>query len=306
MAIELNAGQYKRGHLFFIDPNEVIITEELRGRHKPPSEEDIIDMAVSLLEHGQQQPVVCRRVDDKRVKLHAGFTRANAARLIRSGFTDPEGTHRQDESFMLQCLVADCNDEEAFVRNVVENAHRNQTSPIDDAHNQRRLREQHGKSDEEIARLYRYRDTSKVTRLRELLSLDRAIQDLIHDGHMTVEAALLAKKLPKAKQAKAIKAATDESGKVNTSEIKSQVREEHLRDEPGEGKPRAAAQTAPKVGRVALTLKDVKDFFHDLANDNDARLAAFAGKFLDWLRGDASDRTFSNALDKLAGPKAES
>ncbi len=298
MAFELNAGKYVRRDLYLIDPNEILITEELRGRHKAPSEEDIVAMAVSLLDHGQQQPVACRRVDGKRVKLHAGFTRANAARLIRSGFTDDQGKHRQDAEFKLKCVIVECNDAEAFVANVVENAHRKNTSPIDDALNQRRLREQHGKEDAEIARLYRC-SVGKVLGLRNLLDLDADIQDRVHNGEMTVEGALTVKKLPAKQRKEAVEKATT-NGHVSTAAIKSQVREEHLRD--ADDKPAAPSEKSTEKSKtVSRTLKDVRDFFGDLANDADEKQAEFAKKLLTWIRGECTDKVLHNALDKLTG-----
>jgi ParB-like chromosome segregation protein Spo0J len=44
----------------------------------------------------------------------------------------------------LKAKVVIVNDEEAFRRDVVENRERAETSPVDDAHNQRRLREDFG------------------------------------------------------------------------------------------------------------------------------------------------------------------
>jgi ParB-like chromosome segregation protein Spo0J len=140
MALTLNAGTPKRKDLWWIDPIKIIVTEEDRGRSQPPTEDQVVELAMSIHDYGQQQPATCRRVDKDRVKLVAGFTRCAAARLIRDGFTGTDNVQRHKPDFMLQCVLVDCNPAESFRRNVIENAHRGETSPIDDAFNQRRLR----------------------------------------------------------------------------------------------------------------------------------------------------------------------
>ncbi len=304
MALELNAGKVTRRDLFWIEPEQIIVLEDLRGRHKPPGEEAIVEMAMSLFDYGQQQPVACRRVEGNRVRLHAGFTRAAAARLIRTGFTGTDGVERRNPEFRLQCVIQECSDNEAFQRNVVENAHRNNTSSIDDAHNQRRLRDQCGMEDAAIARLYRYGDGSKVGRLRELLDLSENVQDLIHSGAMPIDAALALKKLPPAKRKTAVKAATTDSGKVKASVIKRQVREEHLADKPDAEQPASQESNGTTTKTVPLSMRDVKEFFQDMQKDTDERLQKFAGVMLDWIKGEVGSRALGNAFDKLAaGPK---
>src|SRR4051812_22350646 len=109
MAVKINTGdsEYTRQDYFFVDPFEVIVKEELRGRRKPPTEEAIIDMATSMNDHGQQQPVQVRKADNNRIMLNLGFTRTAAARLIRTGFVceDEDGGVREikDEEFKLKC-----------------------------------------------------------------------------------------------------------------------------------------------------------------------------------------------------------
>ena len=42
MALKINAGETKRGDFFFVDPFQVIVKEDLRGRHKPITPEAIM------------------------------------------------------------------------------------------------------------------------------------------------------------------------------------------------------------------------------------------------------------------------
>jgi ParB-like chromosome segregation protein Spo0J len=232
MATKVNAGDVKRGDLLFVDPYELKVVEELRGRHKPPTEEAVILMAESILDHGQRQPVECRKIENHRLQLTLGFTRTAAVRLIRKGFTDSQGVERPaDPEFRLKVVITDTNDDLAFIHNIVENAHRNQTSPMDDAFNQNRLREKYGKNDAEIARLYQYKGQGMVSRLKKLISLDTRFQEMVHDGTLSINGALELLDLPADARDAALAAATNQdSGKVNATDLRAQVRDRILAD----------------------------------------------------------------------------
>lgn len=305
MAATINAGEVRRGDLWFVDPFQIIVKEELRGRHTPPTEDAIIDMAVSMMENGQQQPVQCRRLPDKRLQLSLGFTRTAAARLIRTGFTDPDGQERKDEEHMLQVKIADANDQQAFVNNVVENAHRNQTSPIDDAHNQHRLRETYGYTDARITKLYRYRDENKAGRLRRLLSLPEEVQRMVHGGTMPVKAALELLDLPDDKRDGAIKAATNESGQVVAAKVTRQVRDHILSDQDGQEQAGHAGSngSTQKPKSKPLVLAEVRKFFEGLAESEDAALVEHAKLMLLWVRGQRNNKYMTDHLTALVSKK---
>lgn len=332
MALKINAGEnVKRGDIFFVDPFQVIVKEELRGRHKPPTEKAIIDMACSLMDNGQRQAVECRKLKDNRLQLNLGFTRTAAARLIRNGFTDPDGNERKDEEFMLKVMISDANDEVAFINNVVENAHRNQTSPIDDAHNQHKLRDQLGKTDAEIMRLYRYRDENKVARLRRLLSLPTWIQDLVHEYSITegetglpVKGALDLLDLPEDQWEEAIKSSMGENGRVVAAKLTAHVREhnlekaesngdgngeggglpEHvLRDKPGEEQAGSGTPTPDPKKYHARVLSDLRKMFEFFGSTDDAKLKEFGKLHAKFIKGHVSDRYYVETICKMLGVK---
>lgn len=308
MAAKINAGNdVRRGDLFFINPFEIQVSEDLRGRRLPPPDDAIIEMACSLLDHGQQTPVNARRVKDNRLSLVAGFTRTAAARLIRDGFTDPDGNERRDANFALQVKVKDCNDREAFVANVIENARRNATSAMDDAHNQARLRD-YGMTDTEIGKLYGERTGARVSRLAKLLRLNDDAQRLVHDGGLSVDAALTMLDMPEQARAAVVEKARN-GEKVTGADVKRQVREHHLRDEPSDdgaatGQPMGAKAKTPKV---PLTIKEVRAFFERLAEATDsvedptwiAGVQAFARDVGKWLEGKRSDKALCKSLNTL-------
>lgn len=265
MATKLNAGEVKRGDFFFVDPFQIMADEKFRGRWKPPTEEAIIEMAESLLNHGQQQPIQCRKIKpENKLQVCFGFTRTAAGRLIKTGFTDSEGNFRQDENFTLKVTTTTANDDDAFINNIIENAMRNETSPIDDAYNHKRLREQLGKTNAEIAKLYRC-DVAKVSRYEDLLLLEARFQELVHNKILSVSGGLDLLNVPSdQRDAVVAKAMNVETGKINGAQIMSQVRDFHLRDHGHEhiGTPepaKVAAESNSKGTTVELTATATND-----------------------------------------------
>ena len=297
MAIRINAGDdVKRGDLWYVDPFQIIKKEDLRGRKDPPTDEDIINMAMSFLEHGQQQPVKCRRNAQNQLVQTSGFTRNEAARLIRQGFDSPDGTFHQDPEFKLQVTISDVNDEQAFIDNVVENAHRKQTSPIDDAYNHRCMRERYGKTDADIARLYRY-SQQKVANLRRLLLLPDPVQQLIHDGKMPVQAGLDLLDLPDDKRDEAIAAVSEDDGTVKGSKVRELVRDHNL-EESENG--HASENGHVKTKTMTRSVREVRKYFEQWVDCEDSPvLARFSKDMIDFIQGKKSVKAMDNAMRRL-------
>jgi ParB family chromosome partitioning protein len=327
MATAIEAGEdVKRGDLFFIDPNEVLVEENWRGREFPPTEEEIIELATSIFRDGQLLPVEARRMlpNSKRLKLTLGFTRTAAVRLIRQGFTHPEtGETIQDEKRPLKVVVVDGSDEEAFKRNIIENAQRKATSAIDDAHNHRKLKDNYGYSDQQIARLYGLKTTNMIIRNRKLLVLDRDTQRKVHDGTLSVEAALMLLDLPTEKRAEAIQAAMSQNGKVASGKVREIAREAAIEangeldsDDPtakalivtrdilsdDHKEPRVGSAVAPpKARHQKLTGKEIVKFFKDKLDDEDTPqpLRDLAETFMTWANGRRKSGWFEQQLNVM-------
>ncbi len=302
MVLKVNAGDVRRSDLFHVDPTLIVVNDELRGREFVPPESTIIALAVSLLTQGQLQPVQCRRIDDNRLQLVLGFTRTAAARLIRDGFTDSDGVFHQDAEFALQVKIVDGNDEESLIRNIVENAIRNETSAIDDAHNQNRLRERYGKSDVEIAKIYGYPSSVKVGRLRKLLALEKPLQVLVHEG-LAVQAALDLLELPAEKRAEFIAEAEKGGGPINGATVRAQVREHHLSDDGANAESDAGAVVAEVATKAAkpLSIKEIRNFLTgQIEGDKQPdAVKAFYTVLLGFVNGKKSDRSLVLGMKKL-------
>lgn len=309
MARKLDAGaDMKRSDFYFIDPFALIVQEEVRGRHKKPNDEDVINMAVSLATHGQRQPVECRKVAGDKLELKLGFTRTAGARLLRKGFKDLEGNDYHDPDFKVKVTLSDCNDKEAFIHNIVENAHRKQTSPIDDAHNQRKLRDQHGMNDTEIKVLYRYTDPAKVGRLRRLLALPDNIQDLVHEDRLPVAGALdLLDIADDAKRQEAYdlvlsKANGVENGNVTAAEIRPFIREAILNDDslPPEEKGGGKKEPTPPPKYMPRSMRELRQY---LQQKKETHGQDEVKKFCDvldlWLAGKRANKSLDKCFEDL-------
>jgi predicted transcriptional regulator len=177
-----------RGTFFKLDPFDIVVLEEWRGRWTAPDMVNVQKLARSMFEHGQAQNVVCRALEDKRVQLVSGFTRTAAARLIRVGFTCEDGTEIKDTEFTLNTTVVDCDDLSALIRNSSENAIRLDLSPADKAISAKRLKD-NGMKQKDIADLFGI-DEPAVSRLLKLLDMSDAVLMLVHTGKMKQSVAL--------------------------------------------------------------------------------------------------------------------
>src|ERR1700722_14138738 len=191
MSMKLNAGEVGRSDEFLIDPQEILVDEALNGRWQPHDDQAVEHMVKSFEGDGQLQAVQVRRVHDNKVQLVLGYRRYNAAKLYNERHTD--------SPMKLKCKVVIVNDEEAFRRNIVENRERAECSPVDDAHNQRRLREGFGWTDTKIAEFYPVRPPSGGV-LKKLLTLPNDVQKLAHGHQLSVQAATGLADLPAEEQ----------------------------------------------------------------------------------------------------------
>lgn len=307
MAMSVNTSEkVRRTDVLMVSPFDILVAEEHRGRYFQPTKEKVVEMAMSIFDYSQRQPVECRRVtyeERKNVlKVTAGFTRTNAVRLIREGFTGTDGTHRHDPAFMIKVMVADCSDQRAFEHNIVENAHRNETSDIDDAHNQNRLRESYGYSDAEIARLYRYNSQNKVGRLRQLLQLTEEEQRLVHLGKLSMSAAIELLDLDENKRKEILIALQqgDENVKLKGSDVIDEVRNHILSDDDeglqGDGNQSEVSNQKFKPRSMANLRKYLVSRQEE---DQHPAVQRFCADMIKFLAGKSTDRAMDNAFKRM-------
>lgn len=271
---------YTQGAVLHVHPADIDADQAFNTRSAPHDDTGVEDMAESIKSNGQIHPVLCRKDKDGRLKLVAGFRRHAAGLLIAEN----------DPAFRLKVTVTDCNDEEAFTRNLAENVEHKHLSPIDIAHAQRRCAEQYGWDGKRIAAFFRM-SPSYVSQHKRLLALPAKIQRQIHDGKIGISAALDLTNLD-----------TDEAERIVDETPNDAGGDDEPKKRGGKSaKIKAAARKssgkADATTRVGIT--QVRSLFVTLADggSNAARVGAIVLAFLD---GEASEsETEADLLEVL-------
>src|SRR5438874_28267 len=157
-------------------PREAVVeipVEEIRSnRYQPRQSMDdaaLHELAESIREHGVLQPVVVRRVD-RGYELVAGERRFRASQLAGLG--------------RVPACVRDYTDEQALEVALVENLQREDISPLEAARAYKRLAEEFGLTQEQIATKVG-KSRSTIANTMRLLQLSPAEQRSLEKGEIT-------------------------------------------------------------------------------------------------------------------------
>jgi len=145
---------------------EILISELKRNPDQPRKEFDqdsINDLADSLRLHGLLQPILVRP-DGEHYCVIAGERRLRAAQI--AGFNK------------VACIVQECSDQEMAERALIENIQRADLSPVEEGLAYKRLIEEYGMTQDQIAqRVGKARTT--VANLLRVIQLPKAILELL-------------------------------------------------------------------------------------------------------------------------------
>jgi len=191
-----------------IDPRTLVLENAFRGRWAPdgelPIDQDYLrELAMSMIETGQEQPIIIREVsgrgETRKYSPVFGFNRTQAAILINEDETllalaGEYNRLNKTGIFLLDAIIHRMNKEEAIVHNIAENKIRKGTSPIDDAHNLVILRDM-GKTNNEAARILGM-NPQAASVIIPLVQLEDRFKAKVHNGELTVKAALNLLSLP--------------------------------------------------------------------------------------------------------------
>lgn len=291
MATRLNAGDVKRSDLFRIDPANIAVDPSLNARHFGHTPEGVKMLALSIARDGQKQPAAVRRVEDAKVELVSGYGRHSAVLLINRDTELRKLAGLADgENMRLMVTLTTADDTQAFVDSIIENAHRNATSPVDDAHNIRRLVEDHGYSWERVADIYPF-DKAWAQRLyKKLLSLSVEHQLLVHEGKLPLGVAMDLSSVPVDERDEVVKNATDDTGKVRSAPARAAIRD-------------SKAATGAGLGR---NIREVRKVFEDMkTNDgdkHDEKTVRFARDMLCFIQGKVGEQGVLNAIERVRLP----
>jgi len=133
-------------------------------------EESLAELAASIREIGVLQPVLVRPIGDSAYELVAGERRWRAAR--RAGLA------------VIPAIVRNTDDLGLVERALVENLHRQDLTPLEEAAAYQQLIEDFGLTHEQVANRVG-KSRSAVTNTLRLMSLPAAIQHLLADGRLS-------------------------------------------------------------------------------------------------------------------------
>ncbi|NHM26731.1 ParB/RepB/Spo0J family partition protein [Desulfofundulus sp. TPOSR] len=133
-------------------------------------QEKIQELALSIQEHGVVQPIVVRPVPGGKYEIIAGERRWRACRMLGLEF--------------IPAIIRDYGDLEASAISLIENVQREDLNPLEEAVAYRRLIDEFGLTQEDIARLVAKSRPFIANTLR-LLSLPPEVQDMLSAGLIT-------------------------------------------------------------------------------------------------------------------------
>jgi ParB/RepB/Spo0J family partition protein len=185
----------ERGAEYLVDIDDIAVDHASNNRF---SQSDIGVLVQSISQYGQLEAVgAVREKPNNTLRLAYGFGRYEAIKRINAGV-------QEDQRMKIKVVVFDGNDRDVFFRNLAENAHRNNLSHMDYALSIRRMSENYGQTDSQIASFFG-RTGGWVSQHRSLLSLDYNIQQKVHSGEINFTDALSIAKMSADKQKVAVK-----------------------------------------------------------------------------------------------------
>lgn len=133
-------------------------------------EKALSELSESIKIHGVITPIVVTRLGDDRYKIIAGERRWRAARL--AGITE------------LPAVVKEYSNEQSAQVSLVENLQRQDLNPLEEAAGFKKLMDEYGYTQEQVAKLVS-KSRSAVANSMRLLSLPEGVKDFIKTGELS-------------------------------------------------------------------------------------------------------------------------
>lgn len=301
MAITVDTGEHKvtRSDIFLVDPRALIVDWKKnlsRGGEEPPVDEALVELARDMKPRqgpgdaadgssGQLNPILTRRLSDKRLEVVGGFRRMRAALwLIESG---------ECPDFKVKYVISTLSDVEAALTNLSENIQREDPKPIQLAHAVRSLTEDYGMDMATVAGRLK-RSVGYLERLVGLVTLPTAIQQSVANGDTTVSAALELTRLDGDTQREVFDEVKATGGKkVKAADVKKAARKK-------------AEEKTGEATRQRRSLRDVEDFLDFKSGPIEVELGKkVANLLLDFIEGKVTEEQAGSKWDKLLKPPKE-
>src|SRR3990167_6542295 len=202
----------------------------------------------------------------------------------------------------LRCRLIDCNEEEAYAKSISENEDRLDTSAIDKAHAQRRLREEFHWPEERIAKHYKC-TTAYTHFLKKLVTLPAETQMLVHRKELSIQAAVDLCSLASADQkevisstgASGLKSKPDDETLVDIQAVPASVPSENL----SQRVTRAVRdKKIEQGGKQMRKLSEVNAFWRKIETDN-AVIISLSGLVLQFHDGSITEESMMAGLEAI-------
>lgn len=213
-------------HLIQVDPNTIVANPRQPRTHFNP--EDLAELVHSVREFGVLQPVVVRKNTEGQYELIMGERRTRAAR--EAGLD------------VIPAIVRDTADEDLLRDALLENLHRSELNPLEEASAYQQLLEDFGITQEELAtRIGRSRP--QISNTIRLLKLPVPVQQRVAAGVLTAghARAILSLETPESMQRLA--------DKVVNEDLSVRATEEAAKSQPAAG---SSAKPTPGARRAYL------------------------------------------------------
>jgi len=148
-----------------------LVSPNPRNPRRNFAEDDLVDLAQSIREHGIVQPVVVRPAPKPgHYEIIAGERRWRAAQ--RAGLTE------------LPVIIREVDDRAALELAIIENVQRADLSPVEEANGYQQLMDEHNYTQADLGQVIG-KSRSHVANTLRLLKLPPLIQELIENGSLT-------------------------------------------------------------------------------------------------------------------------
>ncbi len=238
---------------------EIDITEVVPNRYQPREhfdEETLASLSRSITEIGVIQPIVVRELEDGQYELIAGERRWRAAKRANLS--------------AIPAIIRTSDDLSSLETAVVENLHRQDLNPLEEAAAYQQLVEEFGLTQDDVAQRVG-RSRSAVANTLRLLHLPPMVQRLLIEGQLSAGHARALLATPDRNEQERLATQIVEEG-LTVRQIEEMLREEDPTEPAGEDES-AAKQTSPKVPDAGvLELEEL------LAVRLDTRVAVKLGK----------------------------
>jgi ParB family chromosome partitioning protein len=194
------------GNLMGGEIRQLDLDQLVPGRYQPRQRLDeayLAELEQSVRQFGVIEPLVARPLADGSYEILAGHMRWRAAQ--RAGLSQAP------------VMVREADDQTAAAIALVENLLRRDLNPIEEGRALRRLREEFGLTQEQLAALLGV-SQSAISKTLGLLSLDPAVQALIEDGRLEAGHGKVLLGLPRESQVRLAEQAADAGWSVRELE----------------------------------------------------------------------------------------